>query len=222
MDDPNIDEDTLQHAVDDINTVNTLLQGFKFTLNAVKKVMKQFPYQPLVIADAGCGDGEMLRYLERYLTDPRLTFLGWDIAAKSIEKARQKSKGLERLRFRESDILKTPTEDLQCDILLNTLTMHHFNDDEIVEFLQKYQRITRKMIIINDLHRHRLAYLFFKYISPIFIHHEISRHDGLISIASGFKKSNFKKYALAAGIKNDRLKWKWSFRYIWLIPTYER
>jgi SAM-dependent methyltransferase len=222
MDDPEIDEATLQNAVDDINTVNKLLQGFKFTLKAVEKVIGQFPNQSLVIADAGCGDGEMLRYLERNLPDPRLTFLGWDIAAKSIQKARIKSMGLGRLSFRESDILKTPSQDLQCDILLNTLTMHHFNDEEIIEFLQKYQLITRKMIIINDLHRHRVAYLFFKYISPIFIKHEISRHDGLISIASGFKKSNFKKYAHAAGIKNDRLNWKWSFRYIWLIPTYER
>ncbi len=222
MDDPQIDEITLQNAVDDINKVNTILQGFKFTLIAVKKVLRQFPDERLVIADAGCGDGEMLRYLEKNLSDPRLTFLGWDIAAKSIEKARVKSVGLERLSFRESDILKTPSQDLQCDILLNTLTMHHFNDEEIVEFLQKYQLITSKMIIINDLHRHRLAYLFFKYMSPLFIKHEISRHDGLISIASGFKKSNFEKYAVMAGIKNDRLNWKWSFRYIWLIPTYER
>jgi SAM-dependent methyltransferase len=222
MDDPDLDEVTLQHAVDDINTVNRLLQGFKFTLNAVKKVMHEFPDQPLVIADAGCGDGEMLRYLERHLTDERLSFVGWDIAAKSIKKARLKSEGLSRVRFRESDILKATTTDLHCDILLSSLTMHHFSDPQIVEFIIKYRAITDKVIIINDLHRHRLAYLFFKYLSPIFIRHEISKHDGLISIASGFKKSDFKKYALAAGIKSDLLQWKWSFRYIWMIPTYER
>lgn len=222
MDDPNLDEVILQHAVDDINTVNKLLQGFKFTLNAVQQVMTQFPDQPLVIADAGCGDGEMLRYLERNLPDPRLRFLGWDIAPKSIKKARLKSEGLSRISFRESDILKTPVAELQCDILLSTLTMHHFSDPQIVEFLIKYRAITSKMIIINDLHRHRLAFLFFKYLSPIFIRHEISKHDGLISIASGFKKSDFKAYAKAAGIHNDLLQWKWSFRYIWMIPTYER
>jgi SAM-dependent methyltransferase len=222
MDDPNLDEVILQHAVDDINTVNKLLQGFKFTLNAVQQVMTQFPDQPLVIADAGCGDGEMLRYLERNLPDPRLRFLGWDIAPKSIKKARLKSEGLSRISFRESDILKTPVAELQCDILLSTLTMHHFSDPQIVEFLIKYRAITSKMIIINDLHRHRLAFLFFKYLSPIFIRHEISKHDGLISIASGFKKSDFKAYAKSAGIHNDLLQWKWSFRYIWMIPTYER
>jgi hypothetical protein len=100
--------------------------------------------------------------------------------------------------------------------------MHHFDDAEIVSFLSKFKQITTKSIIINDLHRHRIAFLFFKYISPIFIKHEISKHDGLISIASGFKGRDFKKYAAAIGTKNDRWTWKWSFRFIWIIPIDER
>lgn len=219
MDDPNLDQVTLQHAVDDINTVNRLLHGFHFTLKAVKKELQKHPNKALTIVDAGCGDGEMLRYLEKNLKQENVSFLGLDFAARSIEKARLKSKGLLRLRFRESDILKIHPADLKCDILISSLTMHHFNDSEIVTFLTKFKEITSKTIIINDLHRHRLAFLFFKYLSPIFIKHEISKHDGLISIASGFKARDFKKYATAIGTNNDRWTWKWSFRFIWIIPV---
>ncbi|PPK95521.1 methyltransferase family protein [Nonlabens xylanidelens] len=217
MDDPNLDQVTLQHAVDDINTVNRLLNGFNFTLKAIKKELQKYPNKALTIVDAGCGDGEMLRFLEKNLKQENISFLGLDFAARSIEKARLKSEGLSRLRFRESDILKINPSDLKCDILISSLTMHHFDDNEIVTFLTKFKEITSKSIIINDLHRHKLAFLFFKYLSPIFIRHEISKHDGLISIASGFKVRDFKKYAKAIGVKNDRLTWKWSFRYIWII-----
>jgi SAM-dependent methyltransferase len=222
MDDPALDEVTLQNAVDDINIVNKLLGGFKFMLDAVEKEIAKYPNQELTIVDAGCGDGEMLRYLEKHLKNEKLSFLGLDFAARSIEKARSKSEGLSRLRFRESDILKINPSELKCDILISCLTMHHFSDKEIVEFLTKFRELTTKSIIINDLHRHRLAFLFFKYLSPIFIKHEISKHDGLISIASGFKVSDFKKYAAAMGITNDRWTWKWSFRFIWMIPIDER
>ncbi|WP_304017083.1 class I SAM-dependent methyltransferase, partial [Nonlabens dokdonensis] len=144
MDDPTLDEVTLQNAIDDINKVNNLLGGFKFMLEAVKKELAKYPDQELTIVDAGCGDGEMLRYLEKHLKNEKLSFLGLDIAARSIEKARLKSEGLSRLRFRESDILKIQPQDISCDILISSLTMHHFSDVEIVEFLTKFKEITTK------------------------------------------------------------------------------
>lgn len=217
MDDPALDLSILQRAVDDINHVNRVLGGFKFTLNAIKKELENYLDQPITIVDAGCGDGEMLRYLDDHLDHSQLTFIGLDFAAGSIEKAIIKSKGRSRLRFRESDILQLDPTSIQCDILISSLTMHHFNDEEIINFLVKFKEITTKCIIINDLHRHRLPFLFFKYFSALILKHEISRHDGLISIASGFKPRDFKKYALAARIKNDRWTWKWSFRFIWII-----
>jgi SAM-dependent methyltransferase len=222
MDDPELDKKTLQHAVDDINTVNSLLGGFKFMLRAVKKEISKYPNQKLTIVDAGCGDGEMLRYLEKQLDHKNISFLGLDFAAYSILKARDMSVGLSRLSFRESDILKIDPKEIPCDILISSLTLHHFDDEEIVNFLSKFIEITTKSIIINDLHRHRLAFLFFKYLSPIFIKHDISKHDGLISIASGFKVKDFKKYAAAIGTTSDRWTWKWSFRFIWIIPIDER
>lgn len=222
MDDPSTDAFTLQHAVDDITKINHLLGGFKFTLDTVNEILVKNPKKPLTIVDAGCGDGAMLRYLEQHISQERITFVGIDFSARSIASAREKSEGLSRLSFRESDILQLDTATFTCDILTSTLTMHHFNDDEIVTFLKKFKEMASLAIIINDLHRNRLAYLFFKYISPIFIRHEISRHDGLISIAAAFKTTDFKRYATAIGVYNDRLLWKWSFRYIWIIPTHER
>lgn len=215
MDDPNINPEVLDRAVEDINRVNTLLGGFKFTLNEVKKHLNTD--QPLRIVDFGCGDGAMLRYLAKHLPQSNLEFIGIDLSPRSIVQAIEKSSDDERLRFRESDITTIHPDQLQADILITTLTLHHFSDDQIVKLLKKFKEITTTVIIINDLHRNKLAFLFFKWFSPIFRMHEISIHDGLISIASGFKATDFKTYASKAGITNHSLKWKWSYRYIWTI-----
>ncbi|MEP5132283.1 MAG: SAM-dependent methyltransferase, partial [Nonlabens ulvanivorans] len=126
------------------------------------------------------------------------------------------------IRFRESDILQIDSTEIECDILISTLTMHHFDDVEIIDFLKKFKEITTHSIIFNDLHRSRTAFILFQLVCLIFIRNEISKHDGLISIASGFKRADLKRYTKLVPFKNDLIQWKWSFRFIWLIPIYER
>lgn len=222
MDDPKLDKEVLQNAVDDINQINKWLGGFKFTLNAVLKQLQHIEKDVITIVDAGCGDGEMLRYLASHIKDARVQFLGLDFSANSIANAIEKSEGFSSIRFRESNILKINAGDISCDILTSTLTMHHFNEEEIVDFLKKFKEITTHSIIINDLQRSKMAFRLFQLLCLIFIKNEISKHDGLISIASGFKRADFNKYARLVPIKNDLIQWKWSFRYIWIIPIYER
>ncbi|PQJ32846.1 SAM-dependent methyltransferase [Nonlabens arenilitoris] len=221
MDDPNLDEQILQNAINDINKINKWLGGFKFTLSALQKELKKIKKSTITIVDAGCGDGEMLRYLSSHINDSRVKFLGLDFSANSIEQARQNSIEFSDIRFRKSDILQINAADIDCDILISTLTMHHFNDTEIISFLKKFKEITTYSIIINDLHRSRLAFMLFQLVCLIFIRNEISKHDGLISIASGFKRADFKRYAQMIPFNNDSIQWKWSFRFIWLIPVYE-
>ncbi|MEE2801019.1 MAG: methyltransferase domain-containing protein [Bacteroidota bacterium] len=217
MDAPDIDPDALKAAVEDINKVNNLLGGYRFTLKAIKNIINKSTNKNLNIVDLGCSNGSMLRYLHDHLDNSEIQFLGIDLSEQSIDNARNLSKGYDRVRFRESDILDLTAQDIKCDILISTLTFHHFTDTQIIEFLKKAKELGAQHIIINDLHRHYLAFVFFKYLSPIFIKNYISRHDGLISIASGFKKSDFRKYAQEAKCTSYRLNWKWSFRYVWLI-----
>ena len=49
--------------------------------------------------------------------------VGIDLSPRSIENARDKSVDYKGIRFRVSDIFKTPVDDLKCDILLVTLTL---------------------------------------------------------------------------------------------------
>lgn len=218
MDDPKLDAKTLKGATDDINRINRLLGGFDMTADAIAEVAETMSgSEQIHVLDFGCGDGEMLRYLYQRFGRRKFKFTGLDVSSNSISRARELSRGVPGIRFCESDILTTPPEQIKCDILICTLTLHHFSDMQIIELLNRFKMVASRAIIINDLHRHRLAYHFFRLFSPIFTQNRISQHDGLISIASGFKRKELEYYASEAGLQHYTLEWKWSFRYIWTI-----
>ena len=43
------------------------------------------------------------------------------------------------------------------------------------------------------------------------------RKDGVTSILRGFRKSELKAYASQLDLAYSEIRWKWAFRYQWLI-----
>jgi hypothetical protein len=79
--------------------------------------------------------------------------------------------------------------------------------------------MTPKTIIINDLQRNKLAYYLFHVFSLIFIKTKIAKQDGLISIRSGFVKSDLQRFGRALPGFIHRIQWRWAFRYIWVMQA---
>ena len=116
-----------------------------------------------------------------------------------IEVAKKKSKNIPVITYTSLNIfeaIELDSENLDCDIVLCTLFLHHFNDETIVSFLKKISDKSRAGIIINDLHRSRLAFRLFKVFSYFFIKTSIAKHDGLVSVARAFKKKELKKLSI--------------------------
>jgi hypothetical protein len=74
-------------------------------------------------------------------------------------------------------------------------------------------------IIINDLQRNKLAYYLFQVFSLIFIKTKIAKQDGLISIRSGFVKSDLQRLGNAVPDYYQRIRWRWAFRYLWVMQA---
>ena len=219
MDDLSLDELTLNKALDDIGRVNKLLGGNKITLKAIDAEISKAPTQVFDILDVGCGSGNMLRQVADYCRKKnyKVNLIGVDMNTKSLDIAATFNDHYPEITYKKLDILSADNELVESDILLCTLTLHHFNNADIVRFLKRFQQITRKQIIINDLQRSKLAYILFSLFSRIFLTTRIARIDGLISIQRSFTKKDFISYAEKANITRNRMTWKWAFRYLWTI-----
>ncbi len=223
MDDFSMEGELLRDALDKIASINQLLGGNKVTLQGVAVLLKdQDKNREITIADIGCGNGDLLRTLADYARKENRLFklIGIDANAFTINHARSLSADYENIRYQCGDIF----EDGQlpvCDLILCTLTLHHFKDPEIMALLQVFNQTARLGFVVNDLHRSRLAYYLFKALCFAFGLNEMSREDGLVSILRGFKRNDLVRYADQLNFKNYILKWKWAFRYQWVVTRQE-
>ena len=58
-------------------------------------------------------------------------------------------------------------KDRKFDIVCCTLFLHHFPQKDLVKLLKQF-KVQSEKVIINDLHRHFLAYYSIKWDHPIF------------------------------------------------------
>lgn len=220
MDNFNMEGEILRDALDKIASINQLLGGNKITLEGIKILIKAKPGQEIIrIIDIGCGNGDMLRTLAEYAKKNKLNLelKGIDANNFTIEHAKNLSAKYGNITYECKDIFKDKND--ECDIMLCTLTLHHFNDEEVLYLLAQYKRLAKLGIVINDLNRNALAYYLFKALCFVFKLNDMSREDGLISILRGFKKADLLAYSTALDLKFFSIKWKWAFRYQWIIKT---
>ena len=70
-------------------------------------------------------------------------------------------------------------------------------------------------VLINDLHRNRLAYYLFKMITwPV--KNRMIKEDGLVSILRGFKRKELLQISETLSVKST-IKWRWAFRFLWIV-----
>lgn len=220
MDDFTMEGEVLREALDKIAQINSFLGGNNLTLFGVKKLIQNHSKEAAIrIVDIGCGNGDMLRYLADYGLKNSLNFelIGLDANHFTINHARNLSTDYTNISYRCENIFDTNFQMIPSDIVLCTLTLHHFKDDEIMKIMPNFNANATLGIVINDLHRSRLAYRLFQLICFVFRLNTMSREDGLTSILRGFKKKELIDFSKRLGFKKYIIEWKWAFRYQWII-----
>ena len=223
MDDPNVGESMLEQVLEDINRANQLLNGNRPTITAMNRLVQDYPEKSYTILDVGCGDGTMLREVVRWARKNKycVNCIGIDLSENALRVARKKSIDFPEIQYERQDVLDDNfAANFECDILLCTLTMHHLYNEHIPTFLERFTKLARTGVIINDLQRSPFAYYLFKFFSAIFIKTKIAKHDGLLSIKSGFTKKELAGFAKKIKNTQHHIQWKWAFRYIWVMRTH--
>ncbi len=217
MDAPDLDRKELQGALVDINRCNLWLGGVAITRKAVGQLINNSPQKSYTILDVGCGDGFMLRQLAKRLRwkGVSVDFIGIDINDTILHFAKQESHGIPNITYRNLDVLDAP--ELECDILICTLMLHHLEEQQIPQFLKRFTEIAKIGVVINDLERNAAAHFLFKTFSLFFLNSPVAKNDGLVSIRKGFRKNELKVWAMAMKEYSHRIQWKLAFRYLWII-----
>lgn len=236
MDNFSMEGEILKDALDKIAGINQLLGGNKVTLDGVKKLLNSAASETksaaetggpsaqireISILDVGCGNGDMLRVLADYGHQHHLKFKlkGIDANAFTVQHASQLSSAYENISYECIDIFDKSALAVPYDLILCTLTLHHFKDPELLHLLSIFKENARLGIVINDLQRSVVPYYLFIALCFVFRLNKMSKEDGLVSILRGFKRKDLEQYANQLKLVNTSIRWKWAFRYQWIIPT---
>jgi 2-polyprenyl-3-methyl-5-hydroxy-6-metoxy-1,4-benzoquinol methylase len=220
MDDFLLEGEALRENLEEIAWINRLLGGNKVTIAGVDALLKKIAAgKEIVIADIGCGNGDMLRELADYGRKHKRNFklLGIDANSFTINHAKELSAAYPEIQYACMNVQDAGFSEVYYDILLCTLTLHHFKTAEILQLMTRFVNNAGVGVVINDLQRSALAYRLFQLISFIFRLGSISREDGLTSILRGFKKDEITGLSQKLNIVHYTLRWKWAFRYQWVI-----
>ena len=218
MDDFTMKGELLRDTLDKLGNINKWLGGNRITLNGISQLLNGKPKDiTYTIIDLGCGHGDILRLIADFGRKEGYNFqlIGIDANQDAIDYASELSVEYSELSFENKDIFSEDFQNMNYDIALATLFLHHFKTDELEVLLKQLASRAKLGLVINDLHRSEIAYGLFKLLSLV-ISNQMIIDDGLTSILRAFKRKDLENLAQKLNLKSE-IRWKWAFRYQWLI-----
>lgn len=223
MDDFSVQGEALDGALRFLAFVNRFLGGHQIILQALDKTLRQLEWvdiQPgMHLLDLGCGGGDTLMEVAKWSRKQELDLqiTGIDANPNILAFARKNTSEHPEINYIEGNFLAQDFDWKPYQIVVCSLILHHFEDEQILSLLKKFPKGT--IVIINDLQRHRLAYVLFKVLCFITSAPPMASKDGALSVRKGFRRKELESFMRRCDVTHYDLSWRWAFRYQLILAT---
>ncbi len=216
MDDDRLDAATYAAVIADLARVNSITLARIPTINWLKKNTKNL--DSFTLLDVGFGHGDMLRAIAAWArgAGKRVRLVGVDLNPRSAPAAAAATNPEDGIEYRTG---LAETLDLKPDFIISSLVAHHMDDAELAGFIGWMQGAAARGWLINDLHRHPVAWLGFQALARVFRWHPIVRHDGALSVRRAFVRSDWAKLLKTA---ETRAEVRWHIPFRWTVASCSR
>jgi len=218
LDGDDIPFDDIRQNMKELERVNKLLGGHAITLKGIEYFLKYTDglKRPIVIAELGCGGGDNLFAIHKFLRERGVAhkLIGIDIKEECLSYAISRYPDID-VEWLYCDYVDAQWPDnIKPDIVFSSLFCHHFTDEELIGQLRWIMKNAMLGFFINDLHRHAVAYYSIKWLTRIFSKSYLVKNDAPISVTRGFIKEDWKFLLQRAGIIRFKISAEWAFRYL--------
>lgn len=219
MDDLEVSGPVIAQTLRELDVINRTLGGNKISLSAFRKILKKRDVHS--VADLGCGGADILIAMARIAErkGQSIKFSGIDANPHIVAYAQEHTIRWPNISIHCQNIFSPDFARQPFDIVHCCLFLHHFTDEELIGLFRGFHQQTRVAVIVNDLHRHFLAYHSIRLITRFFSKSYMVKNDAALSVARGFSRRELQSILARAGISNYSLRWRWAFRWELVIPT---
>jgi 2-polyprenyl-3-methyl-5-hydroxy-6-metoxy-1,4-benzoquinol methylase len=210
MDSAELDPATYSDVLRDLAQVNRITGSARPTLAFLERAAAGA--RRIRVLDVGYGHGDMLRRIARWAKRKGITteLVGIDLNPNSAAVAIAATPPEMAIDYRTGDYQDLGGEDY--DVILSSFVAHHMSDAELLRFLCFMEDEASRGWMVNDLHRHRFAYLGYPVLARLMGWHRIVRQDGQLSIARAFRPADWQALLATAAIPEAQVVRRFPFR----------
>lgn len=157
------------------------------------------PGMQIRIADLATGSGDIPRLIVDHARKigAHVAIDAIDRQPATLEIAGKLSVGYPEIFYREANILEWDPE--PYDIVLCTLALHHFSDEDAVKLLRRCRELSTRFVLVSDLRRGFLLRFGVHVLTASIFREPMTRFDARLSAERAFSFSEMHDLAVRAG-----------------------
>ena len=220
----NISFEEARKSLKDVRRVNKYLSGYRVLLRYAGQFLRDHKEnRPFTILDLATGSGDqpvaLAKLARKFKVPVKITAI--DINCKMLKCARIITDPFPEIALVQCDILSLPFCSNSFDMVVNSLSLHHFTRKNAVKILRAMLSLSRCGFIINDLHRSRVAYISIFLLTRLFTKNRLTRHDAPVSVMNAFTSEEMRALAQEAGVDKFQVYSHFPYRIALVVKTNE-
>jgi len=157
---------------------------------------------PAEILDLATGSGDIPHAISAWAAaaDRPLRLTVADLSPQILAEARRTLAEIPTVTFVHCDARALPFPDGAFDVVLCSLSLHHFAPGEAVQVLREMDRLSRTGFILNDIRRCRAGFVAAWAASRVATRNRLTRHDMPLSVLRAYTPDELRALLRQAGI----------------------
>ncbi len=216
MDRPQPVSAELERDLQYLRQLNRWFGSYRLVLRFMRHWIK--PDTRTRIVDLATGSGDIPRLIADYARriGAQVEIDALDRQPATLEIATKLSAGYSEISYHEADILEWDSAEAY-DIVLCTLSLHHFSDEDAVRLLRRCWELSRKFVLVSDLRRGFLLKAGVYVLTALIFREPMTRYDARLSATRAFSFSEMHTLAMRADLENfGHEKFRFARQAIWL------
>jgi ubiquinone/menaquinone biosynthesis C-methylase UbiE len=220
LDAPAHERAELAQALEQIAEVNRWLGGQRAVVRALAPLLCRA--RPQTVLDVGTASADIPvaidAWARRHGFD--VDIIATDRHAQMRAIAAERTAAAARIVVGAADALALPFRDGSVDVVLLSLTLHHFEPEAQVRALREAGRVAARAVVVNELERGWPNYLGARGLALTrWRRNRLTRHDGPLSVLRAFRRDELAALAQTAGLRLESLQRTFFHRLVMVADT---
>src|SRR5919202_4665465 len=207
----------LQRNLDDLRWLNRYLGSHWLLCTALQRVWRQMGSpRRLWVLDVGTGAGDIPAVLTRWgeRRGVSIAVVAIDSHHGVLQYMRSVQPLPRSITCLQADGLSLPFRTRTFDVVLCSTMLHHLDWQQGIALLQSMAAVARYGVVVTDLVRSRLSYYAARLVLALMACHQVTRHDGPLSVLRAYSVGEVRAMARLAGLTPARVSAALGFRFV--------